>query len=61
MDDVLLTAVLERLDQQPLEAEAEALLLASCSGEEALRHALGGKTLERPKPLPETAVQPAVA
>jgi len=61
MDDILLTAVLERLDQQPLEPEAESLLLASCSGEEALGRTLGGEALQRPKPLPETAVQPADA
>jgi hypothetical protein len=37
MDDALLDAVLERVGQRPLKAEAEALLLAACTGEDELR------------------------
>jgi recombinational DNA repair ATPase RecF len=61
MDDALLTAVLERLEQHKLKSEAEALLLAACSGESDLRRALGGEALLRPAPAPDALEHPALA
>jgi recombinational DNA repair ATPase RecF len=53
MDDRLLTAVLERLDVQPVGSdESEALLLAALQGDDALAETLDGAT---PPPRPQPA------
>jgi hypothetical protein len=61
MDDALFGVVLERLEQQPLSAEPETLLLAAFSGEDELRRALGGEPMARPVPADRSGQPPGFA
>lgn len=49
MDDVLLSLILERLDQVELAEDATDLLLAACDGDDALEDHLGGAPAPRPE------------
>lgn len=61
MDDALLGAVLERLEQRPLTTQAEGLLLAACTGDDELQSALGGAVLARPLRSDQRDERPEVA
>jgi len=61
MDDALVGAVVERLGLRPLKAEAEALLLAACMGQNELERALGGEVLARPVPPDNQGRRPELA